>query len=88
MTGSKSTLIKKPRGKVAAETHDEDESLEKKPISIKKPVELDIAEDVLPLEDKEDPESAEAAEDAEDAANDEVGLDDDELNPFGDKWEQ
>lgn len=50
-------------------------------------VEPELPEDVLPVvEEKNDDESS-TSEDAEDSA-DEVSLDDEELNPFGDKWEQ
>ncbi len=59
-------------------------------VKSKKPLEIEIPEDVIEtaiVEEKADDEST-VAEDAEEAAADEVTLDDDELNPFGDKWEQ
>lgn len=55
----------------------------------KKTIELDLPEDTVPVtEEKIIDDESPAAEDAEDAAADEISLDDEELNPFGDKWEQ
>ncbi len=54
----------------------------------KKPLEIDIPDEIItPIEEKTDEELA-VTEDGEDASGDELSLDDDELNPFGDKWEQ
>ena len=69
--------------------HDEEEigALETKG-KAKKPVEIDAA-DILPevdekIVDEENPLIASEEEESDD----EVSLDDEDLNPFGDKWEQ
>ena len=72
-----------------APTKDMEDVARPQTLKVKKPIDLDIAEDAIPaLEEKAVDEESLAAEDAEDAATEEISLDDEELNPFGDKWEQ
>ncbi len=40
------------------------------------------------VEEKPEEDTAVKAEEAEDLLGEELGLDDEELNPFGDKWEE
>ena len=54
----------------------------------KKTIELDVAEEVLPTMEEKLEEETSISDDSEDSSADELTLDDDELNPFGDKWEQ
>ena len=54
----------------------------------KKPIEIEIREDAAQSEEKTDSEIPAAADEQEELATEEASLDDDELNPFGDKWEQ
>lgn len=55
----------------------------------KKVPELDIVEEPVAIlvEEKTDDDAA-TTEDAEESAENELSLDEEELNPFGDKWEQ
>ncbi len=55
----------------------------------KKSVDIESAlEPAAIIDEKSDDEIPAVTEDGEDALGDELSLDDDELNPFGDKWEQ
>ena len=55
---------------------------------ISKVVEVDIQDDVIGIvEEKPEADPLLAEEDVEDAASEESALDDEEINPFGDKWE-
>ena len=49
--------------------------------------EFNLPEDPVPLEEKTD-EEVPATDDPDEVASDEIALDDEELNPFGDKWVQ
>ncbi|MFA6601416.1 MAG: hypothetical protein WCT02_00940 [Candidatus Paceibacterota bacterium] len=83
------TVAKETKNKGVAAKNSEEEDL---PIDLtatkaKKAPEIDLIEEVLVTEEKVDPE-APVVEDGEDAEGEEVTLDDEDLNPFGDKWEQ
>jgi hypothetical protein len=56
----------------------------------KKPIELELPEEpvAVVIDDKTEEETAVLGEEAEELAAEDLGLDDEELNPFGDKWEQ
>jgi len=55
----------------------------------KKPVDLESAlEPVGIIDEKTDDEIPAAVDDTEESTSEEITLDDEELNPFGDKWEQ
>jgi hypothetical protein len=55
----------------------------------KKPVDLESAlEPANIIDEKTDDEIPVITDDSEESAGEELSLDDDELNPFGDKWEQ
>jgi len=94
MSPTKNTLQRKSSvrrmAKVApAKTDEEDLSevidatkIKSKAIEIELPEEPSVA-----IEEKVEDEAAIPAEDAEELASEEISLDDDELNPFGDKWE-
>lgn len=84
----KKKIAKKPTKPAAVEAHDEEEA-ESVPAKgkIGKPIDLIDAHDpLLPeVEEKADDEAALAAtEEEEDAPS----LDTEDLNPFGDKWEE
>lgn len=68
----------------------EEEALDTKALKAKKALELELPEEpiAISIEDKPEEDSPVVAEDAEELAAEEISLDDDELNPFGDKWEQ
>jgi len=74
----------------SAVAHQEEEEVIKPAVKGKKSLEIELPEEpaVLSLEEKPEDETPVVAEDAEELAAEEVSLDDDELNPFGDKWEQ
>jgi hypothetical protein len=81
----------KPRKAVpkAAATETE-EHLEVFP-KIKKAVEIDEPEAVLGVEEKEeklDEDGMPITEEEDELGTDEAGIDDEEVNPFGDKWEE
>ena len=78
--------IKKVAAVVVADSSD---SLEPIPSKIKKPTDLELPEEApVIFENKDDDEVPLDSEEAEEIAADEPALDDEELNPFGDKWEQ
>ncbi|MBP6858540.1 MAG: hypothetical protein KBC33_01775 [Candidatus Pacebacteria bacterium] len=75
----------------AVEEHDEVEEHHEDtlPVKAKKPVEIDEPEPVLAVVDEkleEDPLAAPAEDD--ELAGEELSLDGEELNPFGDRWEE
>jgi hypothetical protein len=92
MSQTKNTQSKRIKSKALGKTVEEkavgiiDARIEKN----KRPIELDLPEEpvaAIVLEEKTDEETVQA-EDAEEVAAEEPSLDDDEVNPFGDKWEQ
>ena len=54
----------------------------------KKIVDLEQALEPANIIVEEESDSPTTSEDSEESAGDEISLDDDEINPFGDKWEQ
>ena len=86
----KSAHPKKQKVRKPAETEagDEDAVIAANPLKAKKPVELDVVEAVIGIDEKIDPEAPIVEEGAEETAAEELGIDDDEIDPFGDKWEQ
>lgn len=55
----------------------------------KKAIDIEAVLEPAPIvEEKVDDEIVSPLEDADELSSDELSLDDDELNPFGDKWEQ
>jgi len=71
----------------APATQDEDELKDASVLNEKKIIDVDAALEPALIEDKEDEDLPVTPEDTDDPA-DELSLDDEELNPFGDKWEQ
>ncbi|MEI8327897.1 MAG: hypothetical protein WCG02_02060 [Candidatus Taylorbacteria bacterium] len=56
--------------------------------NIRKAPEIDIHDDVIGIiEEKPEVDPLLAEEDSEDGAGEEATLDEEEINPFGDKWE-
>ncbi len=84
-TISRKPIITKVAGEIPKE---EDVLIEIEPLKVKKPIEIDLPEEPAVIEEKLVEEDPLAAEETEEAAVEEITLDDDELNPFGDKWEQ
>ncbi|MEI6304483.1 MAG: hypothetical protein WCP09_00485 [Candidatus Taylorbacteria bacterium] len=55
---------------------------------ISKVVEVDIQDDVIgTVEEKPEVDPLLSEDESEDSSSEESGLDDEEINPFGDKWE-
>jgi hypothetical protein len=65
----------------------EDELKDPQIQSDKKVIDPDLILDTAPLDEKIDDEIVAPTEET-DESGDELSLDDEELNPFGDKWEQ
>ncbi len=87
-TATKSTKIKaKKSAPVVESTHEETESeIGLVPSKIKKPVELDEPEAVASIDEKIEDDPLIAATEEEEV--EEVSLDGEDLNPFGDRWEE
>jgi hypothetical protein len=89
MPSIKGTKIKNKTEKVKKE--DVEESLEEGPELIPKKIKSHDISDIEPvaiIEEKIVDEPIIATEDEDDLASEEAGLDNDELNPFGDRWEE
>jgi len=87
MSPTKHAPAKNLHKKNEAVAEDENEIVDAKSLK-KKSGEIELPEEPIVVEDKlVEEETALATEEAEDAEN-EITLDDEELNPFGDKWEQ
>jgi len=68
------------------EKSEEEEVIDLRAQAIKKPVEFDLADPTAVDEDaKSDPLAP--TDESDELASDDAALDDEELNPFGDKWE-
>ena len=86
---TKVSMKAKARPVEASAESAEVEILETPTLVPKRVIEIEIPEEVpAAVEEKTDDESAASEEGAEDGTGEELTLDDDELNPFGDKWEQ
>lgn len=71
------------------ETETENEIAEIGDIKAKKTIDIEAAlEPAAIIDEKIEDEIPPVIEESEDAQAEEISLDDDELNPFGDKWEQ
>jgi hypothetical protein len=71
---------------IESETTEEEEIVGPK---AKKSVDIESAlEPATIIDEKSDDDLPVVTEDGEDSLGDELSLDDEELNPFGDKWEQ
>ncbi len=71
------------------ESHTEtEEVMDIPPTKSKKPLELDLPEPVIGTDEKPEVDPLIPEEETDETTSEEVSLDDDELNPFGDKWEQ
>lgn len=54
----------------------------------KKPIDIEAVLEPAPIIEEKEEDIATPSEDSDEFSTDELSLDDDELNPFGDKWEQ
>ena len=85
---TKKTAKEEPKKK-QPETEEEEDTEEEKPVSsIKKPLEIDEPEPILPLEEKLDDDAVPVIDEEDAVGTEETGIDEEELDPFGDKWEQ
>ena len=83
---SKAKKMKKQNTKPVAKTDKEEDIIEPSILKAKKIEIPEEVEGVIEPEEKIDDDAI--AEDAEDELGEEVSLDNEELNPFGDKWEE
>ena len=88
MVRTKTATLKKPKNTIVAENQNDDENADPVVTKTKKPLEFDLPEEAAPLDDKIDDDAPAVNEETDELSSDESTLDDDELNPFGDKWEQ
>jgi len=88
MPQTKKSNTKNTKVRVATPAVQEDDELKDSAIiSDKKIIDVDAVLEPALIEEKGDDEVPVVTEDAEEGG-DEISLDDEELNPFGDKWEQ
>ena len=73
-------------GKTAAEAHDDPVKI--LTAKVRAPIEIEEPETAVPLEEKGHADIVGAVEETEEVESDEPSLDDEDLNPFGDRWEQ
>lgn len=86
-TATKTARIKSKKSGAPVEEHAEHELEADVPISKnKKPIEIDEPEPVIGIEEKVEEDPLVAAVEEDDSAE-EISLDGEELNPFGDRWE-
>lgn len=90
MAQTKNSPAKTAKTKSAAkEAEIENDPVELGDPKEKKTVDLESAlEPAVIVDEKVDDEISVIGDDPEESGTDELSLDDDELNPFGDKWEQ
>ncbi len=55
---------------------------------IKKVIEVELGDEIVAPLEKLDDDAPVVSEDGEELSTDELGLDEEEINPFGDKWEE
>jgi hypothetical protein len=85
----KKKVLKNKEDKNTKDIAEENEEEEVVGPKAKKSVDLESAlEPANIIDDKADEEIPVITDDSEESSNEELSLDDDELNPFGDKWEQ
>jgi hypothetical protein len=96
MTRTKTPALKKQKARLISgakktgaiePAHHEDDTLIA-PSILKKPVDLDIVETAIGIDEKIDPEAPLIDDSSEESASDEMGIDEEDVNPVGDKWEQ
>lgn len=75
-----------PKNKIAPAIEEETPAID--PKKLKKGGEIELPEEPIAIDEKVLDEELPIAEDVDDAEGSEIGLDDEEINPFGDKWEQ
>lgn len=83
MSPLKSTSAKK---KSVVKNKNNDEEVD--PPKVKKIIEMEESEISGVIVDEKAPDDAFISDDSEELEVEEVGMDDEDLNPFGDKWEQ
>ena len=66
---------------------EENEDILEPKVGKAKPIEVDIPEPIIGIDEKPEVDPLLSDEETEDSPAEEAGLDDDEVNPFGDKWE-
>ncbi len=89
MAQKKKEIIKTKTKEVEKEPELSEESDEIEGPKAKKPIDLEAAlEPAIVVDEKSEDEVPVVTDDSEDSSADEISLDDEELNPFGDKWEQ
>ncbi|MFA6295471.1 MAG: hypothetical protein WC666_03540 [Candidatus Paceibacterota bacterium] len=94
MSSKKNTHLKQMKNRVRSKTvpvvkqETPEDIIDPQLLKNKKIIELDTVEDAVPVLEEKSDEETPATEDTDDSNTDEISLDDDELNPFGDKWEQ
>jgi len=86
------TTHSKSSKKVSAQSrtkakNDIDEATPVVALNDKKPFDIEDDAVAVPVDKLEETDSPEPSGEEEDAAEEEAGLDEEELNPFGDKWE-
>ncbi len=92
--------VSKTRSKIAAKTKkgapvveqhteesDQELDLELKPGKAKKPIEIDEPEPAVAVDEKAEEDPLAVATEEDDSVE-EISLDGEELNPFGDRWEE
>lgn len=91
-TATKNTRVKTTKTKKAAPEnevqHDEETEVEILPSKNKKPIEVDEPEPAIAAVDEKLEEDPLIAAIEDDDAAEEMSLDGEELNPFGDRWEE
>lgn len=91
MTQKKKSAVKNKEKDIETEKSSIDEEEMDEPVGpkAKKSVDLESAlEPAIIVDEKPEDEAPILSDDSDDSVSDEISLDDDELNPFGDKWEQ
>lgn len=88
-TRSKMATKSKKVAPVAEHTneHEQEPDLELKAGKVKKPIEIDEPEPAIAVEEKAEEDPLAVATEEDDSAE-EISLDGEELNPFGDRWEE
>ncbi len=91
-TKTRVKFSKPKKGSPAVEEHAEEieraePGLDAKPGKVKKPIEIDEPEPTVAIDEKVEDDPLVGAVEEDDAA-DEISLDREELNPFGDRWEE
>jgi hypothetical protein len=85
------TTAKAKKVAPAVEQHTEETEqeldLELKPGKVKKPIEIDEPEPAVAVDEKVEEDPLAVATEEDDSAE-EISLDGEELNPFGDRWEE